>query len=83
MAFEYSDSAIYDQLRYYASLFDADKILQRATGSPDSGAVSAVLNNNNIFLHSMADIVSKYLDECGRKWVDLGSIFGAMRLLKV
>lgn len=42
--------------------------------------VTSVTFANGTFLRSMSDTVEKYMDQCGRRWVDLGSIFSFMKL---
>lgn len=32
------------------------------------------------FLRAMSGTVEKYLDQCGRRWVDLGALFSFMKV---
>lgn len=41
---QYSDLALYNQLRYFASLFDESKILKGATGSSKDGMWSQLVS---------------------------------------
>jgi DNA polymerase alpha subunit A len=43
-------------------------------------AVSALLNLNSPFLANMTKLVDKYLVQCGRRWVDLKSLFSFMNV---
>lgn len=43
--------------------------------------IGAVLNNQNgKLLHDMGRTVEKYLSQCGRRWVELGSLFSFMKI---
>jgi DNA polymerase alpha subunit A len=43
-------------------------------------AISALLQLNSLFLTNMTKLVDKYLVQCGRRWVDLKSIFSFMKI---
>ncbi|KII85843.1 hypothetical protein PLICRDRAFT_298164 [Plicaturopsis crispa FD-325 SS-3] len=79
VAFEYSDAELYNQLRYFAYLFDAEKAKKNAK-KEDIGAVDGAVMNNAAFLQSMTDTVEKYLDQCGRRWVELSGLFSFMKV---
>ena len=32
------------------------------------------------FLHAMSDVVNRYFERSGRRWVDLGALFDGMKL---
>ncbi|KIK93692.1 hypothetical protein PAXRUDRAFT_12489 [Paxillus rubicundulus Ve08.2h10] len=74
---EYSDVELYNQLRYYAMLFDSKKVKTTATGRVHSEAISGLVEE---FSQVMTATVHKYIDQCGRRWVDLGVLFSAMKL---
>ncbi|KAF8585711.1 DNA polymerase alpha catalytic subunit [Ramaria rubella] len=83
VALEYSDLKLYNQLLYYASLFNAEKIAKGAKGTAKHGAcyeVAALIDVNNAFLGAMAATVEKYLNHCGRRWVELDGLFSFMKL---
>ncbi|KAJ7634179.1 DNA polymerase family B-domain-containing protein [Mycena polygramma] len=80
VVFEYSDARLYNQLRFYASLFNADKAAKSVVGSTNTDAVSAVIANNLGFLHAMGACVERHLDQSARRWVELSSIFSFMNL---
>ncbi|KAF9244111.1 hypothetical protein BU15DRAFT_86076 [Melanogaster broomeanus] len=84
--FEYSDVELYNQLRFYAMLFDPEKATKAAIGSVHHGAVyllsifKSLTAINKEFLDIMAATVDKYIDQCGRRWVDLGALFSVMKM---
>ena len=95
--FEYSDVELYNQLRYFAMLFDPDKARKAAIGSAHLGTrvhllfflgahgmcldeVRVLTETNLTFLHGMSITVDKYMNQCGRRWVDLHTLFPEMRL---
>lgn len=80
VAFEYSDVSLYNQLRFYAYLFDAEKVLRDARGTNQHDELLALTNLNATFLHTMRAAVEKYLDLSARRWVDLGALFSFMKV---
>ncbi|RKF80989.1 DNA polymerase alpha catalytic subunit [Golovinomyces cichoracearum] len=74
MRYEYTEKMIYNQLLYFASLFDVDKA--KTPKEPHDDKVSALVEHNRTRFTMLKLIVEKYLDKCGRQWVDMGSIFG-------
>ncbi|KAK1224663.1 DNA-directed DNA polymerase alpha catalytic subunit pol1 [Marasmius sp. AFHP31] len=80
VAFEYSDENIYNQLRYFAYLFDGQRAIKNATGTDSLEAVSALVNTHSAFLTAMSGSVEKYLDQCGRRWVELSGLFSFMKV---
>ncbi|KDR67668.1 hypothetical protein GALMADRAFT_146949 [Galerina marginata CBS 339.88] len=80
VTFEYSDTQLYNQLRFYGSLFDTDKALEAVKKSNTHDTVQAIIAKNQALLRNLADCVDKHLNNCGRRWVDLGSIFSQMTL---
>ncbi|KAL0953645.1 hypothetical protein HGRIS_004849 [Hohenbuehelia grisea] len=80
VAFEYSDAQLYNQLRYYAFLFDAEKAVKAAPAHSSIEEIRILGAKNADFLEMMAGTVIKYLDHCGRRWVDLSNIFSFMSM---
>ncbi|KAJ7876279.1 DNA polymerase family B-domain-containing protein [Mycena leptocephala] len=80
VVFEYSDARLYNQLRYYAFLFNAEKAAKAVVGSTNTDAVSAAIANNLSFLQTMGACVERYLDQSARRWVELSTIFSFMNL---
>jgi len=77
---EYSDLQLYNQLLYYASLFNSEKILKGAKGSVKEDEVRALVDVNKGFLDLMTGTVEKHLNNCGRRWVDLDALFSFMKV---
>jgi len=75
VSFEYSDAMLYNQLRYFLYLFDIEKA--RAS-NPDE--ILTLAANHGDFLQRMRQTVEKYLDQNGRRWVDMSSLFSFMKL---
>ncbi|ESK87837.1 dna polymerase alpha catalytic subunit [Moniliophthora roreri MCA 2997] len=76
----YTDEKLYNQLRYFAYLFDADRAVKNATGSASLETVCALVNTHSEFLTIMSGCVEKYLDQCGRRWVEMSSLFSFMKV---
>jgi hypothetical protein len=43
-------------------------------------AVSVLAQKNADYLQSMSNCVEKYLNQCGRRWVDMSTIFQFMKV---
>jgi len=43
-------------------------------------SLRVLVTNNLPLLQTLAGCVEKYLGDCGRRWVDLGSIFSRMTI---
>ncbi|KAL0579487.1 DNA-directed DNA polymerase alpha catalytic subunit pol1 [Marasmius crinis-equi] len=80
VAFEYSDEKLYNQLRYFSYLFDGQRAIKNAVGSDSLEAVTALANAHSGFLSAMSGSVEKYLEQCGRRWVELSSLFSFMKV---
>ncbi|KAJ7272585.1 DNA polymerase family B-domain-containing protein [Mycena haematopus] len=80
VVFEYSDARLYNQLRYYASLFNPEKAAKAVIGSPNTDTVSAAIANNLSFLQAMGACVERHLDQSARRWVELSTIFSFMNV---
>lgn len=92
MRYKYSDRALYNQLLYFSSIFDVDKArrneLKPVVDAFDNGSAPAKLatgqiealaeQNRDLFGHCHG-IVDRYLAECGRRYVNMGSIFDFMK----
>ncbi|KAK7687728.1 hypothetical protein QCA50_008944 [Cerrena zonata] len=78
--FEYSDAQLYTQLKYYSYLFSVESALKAAAGPKRKDEVEALANVQAEFLHTMLDTVETHLNQCGRRWVDLGQLFSFMKL---
>jgi DNA polymerase alpha subunit A len=91
MRYKYSDKALYNQLLYFLSVFDVDKAKANklrpiygdyAAAEPpkiSSGQVDALVEQNRDMFGVCQQVVEKYLSGCGRRYVDMGSIFDFMK----
>lgn len=92
---QYSDLQLYNQLRFFAFLFNGEKacqaIRQDKKGMSFSSPIRvlthvlpdelrALVSQNHALLQTLSSCVEKYLDNCGRRWVNLGAIFSRMSL---
>ncbi|QPG76721.1 hypothetical protein FOA43_004115 [Brettanomyces nanus] len=93
MKYCYSNKQLYNQLLYLQSLFDVDKAKKRSLKSlhdpsiadkenvpveMNKGELDALVEQNRESFEVMKGVVNKYLEDCGRRYVDMGSIFGFM-----
>ncbi|OWB67229.1 hypothetical protein B5S30_g2585 [[Candida] boidinii] len=90
MHYKYSDKQLYNQLLYFDSIFDVDKAIKRllkplvqfeenSENLPkqlSEGELQALAEQNRILFGICKNVVNKYLTDCGRRYVDMGSIFG-------
>ncbi|EGV60592.1 DNA-directed DNA polymerase alpha catalytic subunit pol1 [Yamadazyma tenuis] len=95
MRYKYSDKALYNQLLYFDALFDVDKAknnkLRPLYDGVEDGKVpadipaatlNALTEQNRDLFGSCQQVVQKYLEDCGRRYVDMGSIFDFMNVSK-
>ncbi|KAI3337136.1 hypothetical protein HD806DRAFT_475794 [Xylariaceae sp. AK1471] len=93
MRYEYSERDIYNQLVYFASLWDVDKARSKAQsgatglgGEGNAGALSAaeqerikaLAEHNRVRFSTVKGVVDKYLDKCGRQWVAMDTLFSKL-----
>ncbi|CAL9733217.1 DNA polymerase alpha catalytic subunit A [Monosporozyma servazzii] len=91
MNYRYSDKQLYNQLLYFESLFDCNKNKRQELkplyheGEPDfpkdklaESSIMALAEQNRELFNINSSVVGKYLDNCGRRYVDMGSIFDFM-----
>ncbi|KAF8316797.1 DNA polymerase alpha catalytic subunit [Clavulina sp. PMI_390] len=74
-SFQYTDSMLYTQLHYYASLFNEEKILTAIDESPRKADIIQTLQTNQALLVNLADIVTKHFQRSRRQQVDIEAIF--------
>jgi DNA polymerase alpha subunit A len=89
MRYEYSERDIYNQLVYFASLWDVEKAKTKVK-SGEAGAkgeelsaseresVLALAEHNRVRFGTVKVCVEKYLDKCGRRWVAMDTLFGKL-----
>ncbi|KAF8064215.1 DNA polymerase family B-domain-containing protein [Lyophyllum atratum] len=80
--YEYSDLELYNQLRYFSSLFDGERVLKASKGrsAAEEDVLKALVQLNANCLQALGDCVDKYLEQCGRRWVDLSGIFSSIKI---
>lgn len=92
MRYKYSDKALYNQLLYFDALFDVDKAKSgklRPLTDDDKvpkmapGTLAALTEQNRELFATSQQVVQNYLSDCGRRYVDMGSIFDFMNVTKV
>jgi len=87
MRYEVGERDVYNQMVYFASLFDVDKAKTRASaGSKDGGdgaevtpaereRVLALAEHNRTRFETVKGVVDRYLEKSGRRWVAMGPLF--------
>ncbi|ROW14955.1 hypothetical protein VPNG_03385 [Cytospora leucostoma] len=85
MRYEVSEKDIYNQLVYFASLWDVDKAKAKAAAGASEVAnaldrdtkdkVLALAEHNRTRFGTVKGVVDRYLDKCGRQWVAMDTLF--------
>ena len=84
MRYEYSERDIYNQLVYFAGLWDTDKakesvkVGEEGVTALQKEQVLALAEHNKIRFATVKGAVDKYLDKCGRRWVAMDTLFGKL-----
>lgn len=89
MRYYYSDKALYNQLLYFDSVFDVEKAKQKKLRpiiydtdvvAPElsTGQLNALAEQNRAMFDHCREVVNKYLADCGRRYVNMRSIFDFM-----
>ncbi|KAI0115214.1 hypothetical protein F4814DRAFT_311729 [Daldinia grandis] len=93
MRYEYGERDIYNQLVYFASLWDVEKAHAKASsgatglgGQGNAGSLNAaekervlaLAEHNRARFSTVKGVVDKYLDKCGRQWVAMDTLFGKL-----
>lgn len=80
MTYEYTEKQLYNQLLYFAGLFDVDKI--KAAAAKETGekkdSLAALVEFNRTRFDTIKSVVDGYLKKCGRQWVEMDSLFRFM-----
>ncbi|KAF9525116.1 hypothetical protein CPB83DRAFT_860041 [Crepidotus variabilis] len=79
VSFEYTDLQLYNQLRFFAFLFDGDKACNSVRSPEKQEEIRAIAGRNGDMLATLHNCVEKYLNKCGRRWVDLGVLFAGLK----
>lgn len=96
MRYEYSEKAVYNQLVYFASLWDVEKAKVRAADpaaaageagealtAEDREAVLALAEHNRVRFGTVKGAVDRYLEKCGRQWVAMDTLFAKLGFNKI
>ncbi|KAJ0417328.1 DNA polymerase family B-domain-containing protein [Aspergillus carlsbadensis] len=85
MSYEYTEKQMYNQLLYFASLWDVDKAKAAAEkekgangGSEKKESVAALVEFNRVRFGTVRGVVEGYLKKCGRQWVEMDGLFKFM-----
>ena len=81
ITYEYSEKQLYNQLLYYASLWDADKAKTAAskeTNGEKRESLMALVEFNRTRFATLKGVVDGYLKKCGRQWVEMDGLFRFM-----
>lgn len=90
MRYEYTEKAIYNQLLYFASLWDVDKARTKASDASNSNlsrqdrdTILALAEHNRVRFDTVKGVVDKYLEKCGRQWVAMDTLFAKLGFNKL
>lgn len=84
MRYEYTEKAIYNQLVYFASLWDVDKARAEVMqGADDKDRILALAEHNRTRFGTVKGVVDRYLDKCGRQWVAMDMLFAKLGFNKM
>jgi DNA polymerase alpha subunit A len=80
MNYEYTEKQMYNQLLYYAGLWDVDKAKSLAEKEAGEGKdnVKTLAEYNRARFGTVKAVVDGYLTKCGRQWVEMDTLFGFM-----
>lgn len=80
MSYEYTEKQMFNQLLYFAGLWDVDKA--RAAANKESAekkdSLAALAEFNRVRFGTMKSVVDGYLKKCGRQWVEMDTLFRFM-----
>ena len=97
MRYEYTEKAVYNQLVYFASLWDVDKARTKAGDTKnnnssnhdstlsrqDCDTILALAEHNRVRFGTVKSVVDKYLEKCGRQWVAMDTLFAKLGFNKL
>ncbi|KAL2146027.1 hypothetical protein VTI28DRAFT_5366 [Corynascus sepedonium] len=86
MRYEIGEREVYDQLLYFASLWDverAKKLVDSSTTAEGGESelkdkVLALAAHNKTRFATVKGVVDKYLEKCGRQWVAMDTLFSKL-----
>jgi len=80
MSHEYPEKKLYNQLLYFAALFDTEKAKNKAKTEKEfaekQNRIVVLAENNKESFEGIKAVVDSYLRKCGRQWVEMDSLFG-------
>ena len=75
MSYEYSEKKMYNQLLYFASLWNVENAKEKAS-KEEREKVGILAEYNRKRFENPRKVVDGYLKKCGRVWVQMDSLFG-------
>ncbi|KAK8026626.1 DNA polymerase [Apiospora marii] len=86
MRYEVGERDIYNQLVYFASLWDVDRARAKAQDTEgdrkltpaEREEIRAMTEHNRVRFDTVRGVVDKYLDKCGRRWVAMDTLFSKL-----
>ncbi|KAL8243695.1 hypothetical protein R6Q59_009953 [Mikania micrantha] len=80
MHYEYTEKRLYNQLLYFANIFDTEKTKKNAKERKEYESVRerviVLAESNRDDFGTIKGVVDAYLRKCGRQWVEMDSLFG-------
>ncbi|KAK2594219.1 DNA-directed DNA polymerase alpha catalytic subunit pol1 [Conoideocrella luteorostrata] len=90
MRYEYTEKAIYNQLVYFASLWDVERARAKASDAnnstlsrQDRDTILALAEHNRVRFGTVKGVVDRYLEKCGRQWVAMDTLFAKLGFNKL
>ncbi|KIX02849.1 uncharacterized protein Z518_08792 [Rhinocladiella mackenziei CBS 650.93] len=79
MSYAYSDKKLYNQLLYFAVLFDVEKAKSKARSEKEyaekKDRIIVLAETNRERFGGIKAVVDGYLKKCGRQWVEMDTLF--------
>ena len=86
MSHEYPEKKLYNQLLYFAALFDTEKAKNKAKTEKEyaenKDRIVVLAETNKEAFEGIKAVVDSYLRKCGRQWVEMDALFGFAHALK-
>ncbi len=80
MSYEYPEKKLYNQLLYFAALFDVEKAKNKARSEKEyaenKDRVMVLAETNKERFEGIKTVADGYLKKCGRQWVEMDTLFG-------
>jgi DNA polymerase alpha subunit A len=81
MTYEFTEKQMYNQLLYFAALWDIEKAKAAAAKEPageKKDSLAALVEFNRMRFGTIKGVVDGYLKKCGRQWVEMDNLFRFM-----